>query len=328
MNLFILGFFFSANGKFAKTKSRAIEQGRKAMFSILKKSRKLNLPVDILLQLFDSMVAPILLYGSEVWGYEDNSIIESLYLSFYKMILKVKKSTPSCILYGELGRYPVDVFIKSRMIGFWKRIVCGKKDKISAVLYSLLYNLHITDNFHSKWICKIENILNECGMSEHWLSQNVSQSAPLSFLVKTRLCDQYKQTWNDEIFISPKCINYRIFKTQHGLEKYFSVLPADLWRAFCHFRCLNHKLPIERGRFWGVERDDRICDLCSMGKLGDEFHYIFECAFFNTERKKLLPPFCRIKPNVVKFCELFSSDNKTILHKLARFCKIILSVTR
>jgi hypothetical protein len=43
------------------TKARLVQQARKAMFYVLRKARKLSLPIDILLQLFDVMVAPILL---------------------------------------------------------------------------------------------------------------------------------------------------------------------------------------------------------------------------------------------------------------------------
>jgi hypothetical protein len=43
-------------------------------FQVSQKARKLSLPIDILLLLFDVMVAPILLYGAEVWGYEKNDI--------------------------------------------------------------------------------------------------------------------------------------------------------------------------------------------------------------------------------------------------------------
>jgi hypothetical protein len=50
------------------------------------------------------MVAPILLYGAEVWGYEKNDISETLHLEFCKYIMKVKKCTPNYIVYGELGR--------------------------------------------------------------------------------------------------------------------------------------------------------------------------------------------------------------------------------
>ena len=44
------------------------------------------------LQMFDCMVVPILLYGSEIYGYEKSDIIESLFLQFYKIIMSFKKS--------------------------------------------------------------------------------------------------------------------------------------------------------------------------------------------------------------------------------------------
>ena len=54
------GTMFSCNGRFNKNNKRLFDQTRKAMFAVLRKSRKLQLPVDIHLQLFNSMVVPIL----------------------------------------------------------------------------------------------------------------------------------------------------------------------------------------------------------------------------------------------------------------------------
>ena len=70
MNFNILVLFFSRKGNFDRSKARPVQQARKSMFYVLRKARKLSLPIDILLQLFDAMVAPILLYGAEVWGDE------------------------------------------------------------------------------------------------------------------------------------------------------------------------------------------------------------------------------------------------------------------
>ena len=47
-----------------------------------------SLPVDKQLQLFDSMMPPILLYGSESTGFEGNNVLEILFLQFYKYIPK------------------------------------------------------------------------------------------------------------------------------------------------------------------------------------------------------------------------------------------------
>ena len=41
--------------------------------------RKLCLDIDVMLKLFDSTVAPILSYGSEVWGFSNLDIIERLH---------------------------------------------------------------------------------------------------------------------------------------------------------------------------------------------------------------------------------------------------------
>ena len=156
------------------------------MFYVLKTSRKLCLPIYILLQLFDSMIAPILMYGAEVWGYEDNNIIERLHLEFCKCILKVKKTTPSCMIYGELGRTPMTVFISARMIGFWERIVSGKREKISYTLYNILYKLDEGKVYHSKWINCIKDILTKTGNVQFWTDQHVNVNFHLSKKVKKK----------------------------------------------------------------------------------------------------------------------------------------------
>jgi hypothetical protein len=45
--------------------------------------------------------------------------------------MRVKKTTPNCIVYGELGRMPMSILDKARMIGFWECILNEKKEKIS-----------------------------------------------------------------------------------------------------------------------------------------------------------------------------------------------------
>ena len=69
-NFKYLGIVFSFNGKNVECMKDRTTRAQRAMFSILKRSRVLNLPVDIQLNLFDSMVTPILLYGCETWGNE------------------------------------------------------------------------------------------------------------------------------------------------------------------------------------------------------------------------------------------------------------------
>ena len=59
-----------------------------AIIAIIKKARRLNLDVDVQLHLFDTMVLPIALYGSEIWGHVNFEMIERLHLQFCKIYLK------------------------------------------------------------------------------------------------------------------------------------------------------------------------------------------------------------------------------------------------
>ena len=105
------------------------------MFSLLQKARSLQLPVDLQLQLFHSLVTPILLYGSEVWGYEDVEIVEKLYNKFCRILLHANSGTPLAMLYGELGTKPLLLDIKQRMINFWCKLISRKQDKLSCIMY-------------------------------------------------------------------------------------------------------------------------------------------------------------------------------------------------
>ena len=48
--------------------NKQLTQGKKANYALLSKIRKLRLPVDLSLDLFDQLVFPVLTYGCEVWG--------------------------------------------------------------------------------------------------------------------------------------------------------------------------------------------------------------------------------------------------------------------
>ena len=89
-NFVYLGTMFSYNGRLLKNNHRLFDQAHKVMFAILCKSRKLLIPDDIQLELFDTLVAHILLYGSEVTGFEKHTFSKKICIQFYEIILKAK----------------------------------------------------------------------------------------------------------------------------------------------------------------------------------------------------------------------------------------------
>ena len=129
-----LGVCFNWNGSFVKAKKLLHDNASKAIYSIIQKGRRLNLPTDIMLKLFDSCVEPILLYGCEVWGYENVDILEKVHTKFCKFIFAVSKYSHYMPVYGELGRYPLSIKIKQRMVRYWTRILkSGEHKKFTLV---------------------------------------------------------------------------------------------------------------------------------------------------------------------------------------------------
>ena len=44
---------------------------------------------------------------------------------------------------------------------------------------------------------------------------------------------------------------------------------------------------VELGRYYGTERQNRVCPLCNKGAVEDEIHILFYCEFYNEKRKVL-----------------------------------------
>ena len=63
------------NNKFKKAQQLQFLLANRAMFSLLRKCRQLNLPLDRQLELFEKCVHPILLYGCEIWAFEKMDVI-------------------------------------------------------------------------------------------------------------------------------------------------------------------------------------------------------------------------------------------------------------
>jgi hypothetical protein len=146
------------------------------------------------IKLFDALIALILLYGSAIWGFEKNGIVEKLHLQFCRNVLKVRTSTPCYMIYGELGRVPLDCRLKLNMVMFWNRLAqC--ENKLSNTLYKLMRRLSEHENVQFKWLNLVKFILDETGFSEYWTDQNSLNPKFFKLSLKQRMHDQFIQRW-------------------------------------------------------------------------------------------------------------------------------------
>ena len=237
----------------------------------------------------DRLIVPILLYGCEVWCPMMTNLASKLQLRFYKIILKLSKSTPSCTVYGELEQFPLEVQAKCRMLIFWFKLVnINYKFKFSNSMYKFLYEMYREEKYKSPFLSTVGTVLNGIGLSGMWTHQfdlNYSNQWFKSKVTRV-LRDQYIQQWSSEIESKEIYYNYRMFKNVFAPEDYLQILPLNLAYIFVHFRTQNHRLPIQRGRVMNLPYEDRLCTKCSTADIGDEFHYVFSCPFFVVARSR------------------------------------------
>ena len=130
----------SSCGSFSSAMRKQYKKGIKAMFALLSSiNRTKNTSPKLLLNLFDKMVVPIILYNSEIWGgylfrnkqilHENNeflfdlkNILEDLHIKFMKVVLGVHSKTCNLAVRSELGRLPLHIKIFSSILKYWARL--------------------------------------------------------------------------------------------------------------------------------------------------------------------------------------------------------------
>ena len=121
-NFTYLGVTLSFNGSFYRAQKALANQAYKSLFGLNNLFDMISLDVTEKIKLFDTMVSPILSYGSEVWGFHTAPDIENVHLTFLKQQLGVHSRTCNNAVYGEYGRFPLLTLRRIRIIKYWIKI--------------------------------------------------------------------------------------------------------------------------------------------------------------------------------------------------------------
>ena len=157
---------------------------------------------------------------------------------------------------------------------------------------------------------------NPKSVSTNWLKNKIN----------TNLKDTFIQQWIRQCNDTNKACNYHLYKSTFGFEKYLDILPLCYSIAMTKIRTSNHKLPIEKGRYTNIHRENRTCTLCNTNNVGDEYHFLLECTSLSLIREKYIPKYYSTRPNYYKYSQLLSVHQKSKLLKISKFIKEGLSL--
>ena len=199
-------------------------------------------------------------------------------------ILDVHKKSSSLAVKGELGVYPISINIYINIMKFFYHLGdLSKKGNylISNCLYECYKDLYSADSSVNKnWLKAVIYLSESNGSQLSNLTDylELDQQKVLKN-VKQNLCKIYEeyffQAVKDSNRLSPM---YNKIKSAYKEEEYLSEITYHKYRsAITKFRISAHFFPIEYGRWTKIEHNNRICQICFMGGLGNEFHYFSKC---------------------------------------------------
>ena len=119
---------------------------------------------------------------------------------------------------------------------------------------------------------------------------------------------------------SSKCILYRYIYDTDILQFYLDRPVNQIYKPFiCKYRISAHSLNIETGRYYNVDRENRLCTMCNNNIVEDEYHVVLECNRYSDVRKLYIKKYYWQYPSTFKLIQLLSVHNVKELNNLGKF---------
>lgn len=307
-NYCYLGLELSSNCSFKSAEKVMAEKAKKALFKLKSLLYNTNINPKTALKLFDQLIKPIALYGSEIWGPDtirckltnesepkfirsfESFACEKLNLSFARFVLGVHKKAQNTAVLGELGRYPLGLDIAANAVLYLEHLIHDEH------VNPLVKDALTSNQCQAKsWFKKVNDMRNYIfrGNRLNGRFRKITRNS-----IKFYLSAEFNTFWTKKIQDEPKMRTYIKFKSKFVLEEYLCLVPFKQRRALTRLRISAHQLAIERGRYTRPPTavEGRTCEYCP-SKIEDEMHVMLECAVNQSARAELFSSIENICPN-------------------------------
>lgn len=307
-----VGLLFTTQMSLNRMANDLALKGKKVLISVLSSLYRYgNLSKTTFFKIFDVKIAPILFYGSELWGSKNYDCLERVHRYACKRFLNVSFKVSNSVALGDCGRFPLYIQTQIRVLKYWFKILHLPDHRYVKKAYNMLHYLQETGQ--TNWASRVRDILFLNGFGYVWENQHVENEKNFICLFTERLKDQFLQTWSDNVQNSSKLILYKQFKTSFGYEFYLDIINLRKYRnALASFRAGAHDLEIEKGRYLKIPKHERLCKLCIEKEIEDEYHFLFICNAYQDIRQKLIPSKFHTHPNKLIFFYFHVIQKRTI----------------
>ena len=315
-----LGIYFSTRLSFTFACKDLASRAKNALFCIMKKLSQLsNESLSLFLKLFDAQVQPIMLYGAEIWGFNDvaNVHCDKVHLFGLKKFLGVSLKTPNALVYGETSRYPLSLLAGIKCIRYWIKLIRMDPQRVPYKSYKMLVELDNRGKVN--WVTNVKTKLFEYGFGFVWMNQCVADENWFIRNFRDRVIECWWQKWNSHIESSERFEFYSLFSQSNSLPTYMSLnIGRHMKRVITKFRFGITDICVHTYRYRHMHDRTLVCPLCQAPKE-DEIHFVLVCPGLKDLREKYIPAKFLRQPCMFRLTLLFSSTNNSLIKQVAMY---------
>ena len=317
-----LGMIFTTKLSLTQGWASTATKAKKGVIEILRCLRNVG-TIDTVLffKLFDTQIEPIITYAAEIWGLEENILMERVHTFAIKRLMNVPMHASNTVVYGECGRHPLYIRTYKKCILYWCKLLRMPSNRICKQAYEMLY--HRFELGHLNWAAKIKNCLTRNGFGIIWLCQEVGDDKKFISIFVDRLECCFKQNWHAKLESEEKYSWFYSFKSILQPEK-FLLIVTNKWHRDMLSRFRTRTMGFRANAKWFEHQNvsDNCCILCKEEPVKeDEIHFMFHCKAYSHIRHKY-SFFNNTNPNYSQdqnFVNVLKSENNNTILSLAKY---------
>ena len=210
-----MGIVFTLGNNFRTAQKELYKKACKALFTYFNAINvHTGAQISTVKKLFDTLVCPVLLYNSKIWGaflrpkqlrllrifsnslFDDKQNHESLQLKMVKIVLNVHKRASNLAVRGEIGMYPLSIEIYKNMIQYFFHLIELAEKGNQIISCGMNECLTLVNKGEKCWLTSVLYIFNLVGINPDMEQlRSISNSNVLSSIV-----DELQSMFEEKFF--------------------------------------------------------------------------------------------------------------------------------
>ncbi len=280
-----LGVFLDQYLTFQKTTDVLSNAAGRALGGMINKYKSMGeMGYRTYSKLFDSLVCPVMDYGSSIWGGKSYDSLNSVFNRAQRFFTGVHRLCPIDGFTGDMAWPSNRIRWKLEALRLLNRLVKTDKDRLVYKIFRWDMTCHENSN-KSNFAARVKQILCETNLKPLYKNVNVVNIDH----VKECLIDTWESEWKTAVTNKSKLKLYKSIKHKFEVEKYL-LLNIDKYEKSLLSQLRYGILPLrtETGRYVNERPEERICTLCNTNNIENAEHFLFDCPMYDNYRLEFM----------------------------------------